>query len=161
MTDKDCHIDISVQDPRWQEFAWLEPCIEQAVHAAISIVGKGAGAELSLALLNNQDMAQLNHTYRGKNAATNVLSFPAQVPGDISLNLLGDIVLAYETVCREAQAADIEISNHVSHLVIHGFLHLLGYDHVDDVEAMQMQALEVQTLARLGVENPYAIREEL
>ncbi len=107
----------------------------------------------------------LNARYRGKDAPTNVLSFPVAGPivgpvvgpdGEGETRPLGDIVLARETVMREAAEQAVDFSHHVTHLIVHGVLHLLGYDHGVDVEAEEMEALEIEILFELGIDNPYA-----
>jgi probable rRNA maturation factor len=98
----------------------------------------------------------LNLKYRGKQKPTNVLSFPAQDPDDpVSTHELGDIVLAYETIATEAKDQHKTIAHHVQHLIIHGFLHLMGYDHEVEEEATVMEGLEIQLLEKLGIANPY------
>lgn len=105
--------------------------------------------ELSIALVDDSQMAELNARYRGKDGPTNVLSFPA------SGALLGDIVLSYETLAREAGERHISFGAHMSHLLIHGFLHLQGYDHQTPADAAIMEALEITALSKLGIDNPY------
>ncbi len=111
--------------------------------------------EVSILLTDDREMRALNRTWRGKDAPTNVLSFPASDdpsrPG-----LLGDVALAYETSQKEADAMGLALADHAAHLVVHGVLHLLGFDHEADQEAARMEALESQALAALGIKNPYA-----
>jgi probable rRNA maturation factor len=116
------------------------------------------GSEACVALSSDADVAQLNATYRGKTTATNVLSFPAAhaFAPVIGRPSLGDLVLAAETVEREAKELGLPRGHHLQHLVVHGLLHLLGYDHETDDEAEEMEALEVRILARLGIDNPFA-----
>jgi probable rRNA maturation factor len=104
------------------------------------------------------EMRDLNRVWRGKDAPTNVLSFPADAKHD--RGFLGDIVLAYETTLREANERDISLADHVSHLVIHGMLHLLGFDHEDDEDAERMERTERIALAAIGVADPYAEADE-
>jgi len=116
------------------------------------------GAAACLALSCDEHVAQLNATYRGKPAPTNVLSFPA--PGNATTNdadarFLGDIVLAGETLSREAKDLGLAFAHHLQHLVVHGLLHLLGYDHETETGAREMEALEVRILGRLGIADPY------
>jgi len=121
---------------------------------------RGRAAELSLVLAGDPLVRSLNRRWRGHDAATNVLSFPA---GDDAVGagplLLGDVVLAYETVAREAQDQGKTLAAHLSHLVAHGVLHLLGWDHESDAEARRMEGLERRILARLGMADPYRLRE--
>ena len=109
--------------------------------------------ELSLAFINDAEIQTLNCDYRGKDTPTNVLSFPDNGPAP----LLGDIVLAFETIQREAAGKSVSLHHHLSHLIIHGFLHLQGYDHETEAEATQMEALEIKALAALNIDNPYEI----
>ncbi len=113
---------------------------------------------VSLALTDDDEMRALNRTWRGKDAATNVLSFPAG-EGIGEPGLLGDVVLAYETTLKEARAQDIALKDHIAHLVVHGVLHLIGFDHMRDEEAERMEAVESAALASLGIADPYAEEE--
>jgi probable rRNA maturation factor len=121
---------------------------------------RGQGAELSLVLGGDPLVRSLNRHWRGRDQATNVLSFPA---GDGASGagpfLLGDVILAYETVAREAASQGKSLAAHLSHLVAHGVLHLLGFDHESDEEAQRMEGLEKRILARLGMADPYRVRE--
>lgn len=111
--------------------------------------------ELSIRLVSETESAELNSTYRGKNAPTNVLSFPFESPIPLTPRLLGDLVLCVAVVEREAAEQNKTLEAHWAHLLVHGCLHLLGYDHLEDDEAEQMEALEVRILQQLGIENPY------
>ncbi len=114
-------------------------------------------AEVSLVFTDDSSVRMLNRQYRGKDRPTNVLSFPAAplVPGRLGPPL-GDIVLARETIASESEAQGLDFANHLTHLIIHGFLHLLGYDHETDEEAAIMERLETAILGRLGIADPYA-----
>jgi probable rRNA maturation factor len=120
--------------------------------------------EVAVRLTDDDDVHRLNRDFRGKDKATNVLSFPQVQPdlleglanSDDGEILLGDIVLARETCTREAEEKGISLADHATHLIVHGTLHLVGYDHLDDVGAAAMEALEVKALASLGIANPYA-----
>ena len=151
-------LDIAVirNDEAWPEN--LDARAEEAVLAALSLAKpkvKGA-AELSILLTNDEEQHELNRQWRGKDSATNVLSFPQIEPFGPVIGLLGDITLARETLVREAEDQGVTFEAHFTHLVVHGFLHILGYDHLTDAEALQMESLETQILASLGVEDPYA-----
>jgi probable rRNA maturation factor len=116
------------------------------------------GGELAIVLTDDSAIRALNRDWRGKDTATNVLSFPAPASPPAEgghPRLLGDIVIAYETTAREAGAEARPFRHHLTHLAVHGFLHLLGHDHVADAEAEAMEALEIAVLARLDVPNPY------
>jgi probable rRNA maturation factor len=117
-------------------------------------VGREGGAEISLLFTDDAEIRRLNRDYRGKNQPTNVLSFP-QNPA-LSGGLLGDVVLAAETVASEAALAEKPLEHHVAHLIVHGFLHLLGYHHEGEEEAEMMEALERAALSRMGIPDPYA-----
>lgn len=116
---------------------------------------KGA-AELSILLTNDEEQHELNQQWRGKDSSTNVLSFPQIEPFGPVVGMLGDITMARETLVREADDLGKSFADHFSHLVVHGFLHILGYDHIDEAEALQMESLEAQILASLGIDDPYA-----
>ncbi|KGJ96158.1 rRNA maturation RNase YbeY [Colwellia psychrerythraea] len=111
--------------------------------------------ELTIRLVNSDESQQLNSQYRGKDKPTNVLSFPFEVPDGIELNLLGDLIICIEVMKQEAQAQNKALFDHWAHLVIHGCLHLLGFDHISDDEALEMESLEVAILSKLGINNPY------
>lgn len=118
---------------------------------------RSADSELTIRLVDNDEACELNNTWRGKDYATNVLSFPADIPeGLLDIPLLGDLVICVAVVEREAAEQGKELAAHWAHLVIHGCLHLLGYDHLDDDEAEEMEDLERKLLAELGYNDPYA-----
>ncbi len=112
-------------------------------------------AEICVLLSNDNQQQLLNKQYRSKDQSTNVLSFPQLEAFTPLSGLLGDIVLARQTIAREAQEQDKSLHNHLSHLVVHGFLHILGYDHQNDTQAKQMEGLETKILRQLGIEDPY------
>jgi probable rRNA maturation factor len=115
--------------------------------------------EATIVLSDDSEMQTMNRTWRGKDASTNVLSFPSGLPAGEAQGEpypLGDVVLAGETVLREADQQGIPVADHVAHLVVHGVLHLLGYDHERDDDAERMEALEIKVLAGLGIADPYA-----
>ncbi|WP_312255294.1 rRNA maturation RNase YbeY [Stutzerimonas nitrititolerans] len=118
---------------------------------------RSADSELTIRLVDEAEGRELNHTWRQKDYATNVLSFPADVPDELlDIPLLGDLVICVPVVAREAAEQGKPLEAHWAHLVIHGCLHLLGYDHIDDAEADEMETLERQLLAELGHPDPYA-----
>ena len=111
--------------------------------------------ELTIRLVNNEESQTLNNQYREKNKPTNVLSFPFEVPEGIELNLLGDLVICIDVMEEEAQAQNKALFDHWAHLVIHGCLHLVGFDHISDTEADEMESIEIIILEKLGINNPY------
>lgn len=131
---------------------------ERAILAALAGARpqvRGA-AEISVLLTDDAEQRELNAQWRGKDSSTNVLSFPQIEPFAPVIGLLGDITLARETLEREAADLGKSLEDHFTHLMVHGFLHILGYDHIDEDEALQMESLETQILAGLGIEDPYA-----
>lgn len=111
--------------------------------------------ELTIRIVDNNESQALNLQYRNKDKPTNVLSFPFEVPEGIELDLLGDLVIAADVVKIEAQEQNKQLQAHWAHMVTHGCLHLLGFDHISDDEAEEMEALEIVKLANLGFKNPY------
>lgn len=151
--------DILVEADGWDDPEPLQALVDRALAAALagSRPPLADGAEVSVVFSDDAHVRSLNRQYRGKDAATDVLSFPAAPIGASELGpLLGDIVLARETIRREAGADGIAFDAHLTHLVIHGFLHLLGYDHEQEADAAAMEALETSILAGLGIADPYA-----
>jgi probable rRNA maturation factor len=149
-------IDVAIEAEEWSALRSPEALASAALGAAIEAgaVSLAAGAEVSIVLCDDAFIADLNRRWREIDKPTNVLAFPAG--GDpATAAVLGDIVIAFETAAREAKEAGISLNDHVAHLLVHGFLHLVGYDHVDDVEAEEMERLEVRTLALLGIADPY------
>lgn len=112
-------------------------------------------AEVTIRIVDNTESQQLNNDYRGKDKPTNVLSFPFEVPDGIELDLLGDLVICKQVVEQEAQEQQKPLTAHWAHMVIHGTLHLLGYDHIIDAEAEEMESLEAEIMLELGFEDPY------
>ena len=112
-------------------------------------------AEVSVYIVDEPESQELNFQYRGKNKPTNVLSFPADIPEEVGISLLGDLVVCAPVVEQEAQEQHKELDAHWAHMVIHGTLHLLGYDHIDDEEAEEMEALETELVTQLKFPEPY------
>tara|TARA_R110001583_G_scaffold2233_30_gene16539 strand:- start:8263 stop:8718 length:456 start_codon:yes stop_codon:yes gene_type:complete len=129
---------------------------QQWVDAALASVTEQE-FELTIRLVNLTESQQLNKQYRQKDKPTNVLSFPFEVPEGIELNLLGDLVICAQVVEQEANNQNKALFDHWAHMVIHGCLHLLGYDHINDADANEMESLEVKILAKLSIANPYDI----
>jgi probable rRNA maturation factor len=112
-------------------------------------------AELTIRISDASESQQLNHEYRGKNKPTNVLSFPFEAPPGIELPLIGDLIICPEVVLQESIEQEKGFHDHFAHMVIHGCLHLMGYDHIDSEEALEMESLEKQLLADLNIDDPY------
>ncbi len=130
--------------------------LQRSAATALAATEAGsADAEISLRLVGEDEMRELNGRYRDRDYATNVLSFPAELPDAVDLPLLGDIVICAPVVRREALAQGKALNAHWDHMLVHGVLHLLGYDHVEDGEAELMESLERRILARLGHADPY------
>jgi probable rRNA maturation factor len=151
----------------WQNEPDAEAVIQRAIAAAAESVDTDVGdAELAVMLTDDPGIRTLNSNWRGIDKPTNVLSFPAlqpegaPKPGDAP-RMLGDIAIAYETTRREADAEGKPFEHHLSHLAIHGFLHLIGYDHENDADAEEMESLETEILEQLGIPDPYADRERM
>lgn len=150
----DFDVEIIEDDGDWSRLDDIDTLIETAARAAAEAVrGRGAPGSVTVALSSDTHVRDLNGRFRGKPKPTNVLSFPAG-PGAPE-GQIGDIVLGLETVMREAEDQDIPLAHHVQHLIVHGVLHLLGYDHETPADAETMEALEISVLSKLGVANPY------
>lgn len=162
------------REPPWPEADW-DALAVRAARAAVEATPHGelatspALVEISVRLTSDGEVQQLNRQYRGKDKPTNVLSFPMIQPdlletvtqnSDDGEALLGDIVLAHGVCAAEAAEKRIGMTDHATHLIVHGTLHLLGYDHLDDREAEAMEAIERDVLAALGIADPYLIRED-
>jgi probable rRNA maturation factor len=159
-------IDIIVEAPQWNAVPGVKPALRRAIGAAASPALAArlgdARSELAIVLTNDEAIRALNRQWRGRDQPTNVLSFPSNTRPDVAIGprVLGDVVIAYETTAHEAQAQGVRFDHHLAHLAVHGFLHLLGYDHESDKEAETMERLEREILARLDVPDPYASRDE-
>ncbi|RBW48340.1 rRNA maturation RNase YbeY [Marinobacter sp. F3R11] len=127
----------------WAQAAWLAP----------------DSSEVTIRIVGIDESQALNHQYRGKDKPTNVLSFPFEAPAGITMPLAGDLVICAPVVEDEAREQHKEPATHWAHMVVHGMLHLQGYDHIDDEDAEAMEALEIRLLAQLGFSNPYTAEE--
>ena len=123
-----------------------------------ALAGQRAEAELSIRIVGEEEMARMNLTYRNKSGPTNVLSFPAELPPGLPVSAIGDLVICAPVVAREAAEQGKSAAAHWAHMVVHGCLHLLGYDHMDESQAQEMEPLETAILAGLGVPDPYMPR---
>ncbi|WP_144393064.1 rRNA maturation RNase YbeY [Pleionea sediminis] len=151
-------LDIEVEDnidgvPEQAEFIrWVRAAIEQSGRSM-------SQAELSIMVVSSKVSQSLNDQYRNKNKPTNVLSFPADIPEYVESPLLGDLVICAPVLEQEAAEQSKALIDHWAHLTIHGCLHLLGFDHIDDSEAEIMESIEIKVLQQLGISNPYLLNE--
>ena len=146
-------IDVMVDSKRWKEPAKVKAVVRRAVAQAAAATRSTTGAELAIVLTDDSAIRALNREWRGIDKATNVLSFPAKEAGPRPH--LGDIVLAFETIEREAKSEHKPLIHHLAHLAVHGFLHLVGYDHERDKDAHQMEQAERDILRQLKIPDPY------
>ncbi|MEO0912434.1 MAG: rRNA maturation RNase YbeY [Pseudomonadota bacterium] len=162
-------VELVIEDERWEAFP-LARLSEEALALALDAAGISRAVEMALLATGDAGIAALNSRFRGKSSATNVLSWPAfdlfpetpgaapsrEIPEDpFGLPSIGDMALAYETVMAESAAGGIPPEHHITHLVLHGSLHLLGYDHETEADATLMEGLEVRALASVGIATPY------
>lgn len=164
--------DILLEDRRWSAMG-LDALAERAFAAVLAHVGIAAPTEISLLACNDARIAALNADFRGKPQPTNVLSWPADEraaaepggvpalprPGPDGMIELGDIAIAHDICAREATEAGRSLADHATHLIVHGVLHLLGYDHDRDADAALMERIEVEILGKLGISDPYRITQ--
>ena len=150
---KEAKIQLVVEEAAWRGHRGLLPRLTRAAKAARKAARIPAKSGFTILLADNATLKALNHDFRGKNKPTNVLSFPSGLPGHA-----GDIALAYGVTKAEAIKAKKRFADHATHLVVHGVLHLAGYDHMTDKDAGVMEPLETRILARLGVADPYEVR---
>lgn len=146
--------DIDLQIASTEETLPTADALTQWVHAALQSQRQ---VELTIRIVDADESQALNLEYRGKDKATNVLSFPFEAPAQIELNLLGDLVICAPVVIREAAEQGKTALAHWAHMVVHGTLHLQGYDHIDEQEATQMEQLEIRILHTLGFDDPYTL----
>ena len=148
---------VTQHNRAWAELGDVQALLERAAAAALAGAGRTLAddCEISVLLADDEALRVLNRDYRGQDRATNVLSFPQ--PQTAGPGMLGDIALAFETVAREAREQGKTLADHASHLMVHGVLHLLGYDHLNDEDALTMETLERCILASIGVADPYGM----
>jgi probable rRNA maturation factor len=159
--DPSLEIEIVRHSAVWDNIEVSDDVLSRAARAAFatSSAGRDEPGEATLVLTDDVEMRELNRTWRGKDSSTNVLSFPAGGPVGEAHGVpspLGDIVLAGETVIEEAKRKGIPAADHATHLVVHGMLHLLGFDHERDADAERMETVETKVLAGLNIADPYA-----
>lgn len=146
-------LDLRIEHDAWNDLPDCEILCQTAADAT------GLSGVVDLLLTDDASMKILNREWRGKHKPTDVLSFPAEAPADglpPEARFLGDIAIGYEITAEDAKAAGKPLSVHLSHLIIHGLLHLVGHDHINDTDAEKMESLEISALKRLGYDNPYA-----
>jgi len=144
----DCDVQYEIEGdlPTEMQFqSWVTAALKQQLE----------DAEVCIRIVSSQESQQLNRTYRDKDKPTNVLSFPFEVPEGVPLNLIGDLVICAEVVTKEACEQNKPIFDHWAHMVVHGCLHLIGFDHINDADAEEMEKLERQILATLDIADPY------
>lgn len=154
-------IDIAIASPLWAQPARLRRLVATCIRETCALAQPKirSGSEVSLLFCDDDQMRTLNRTWRNIDAATNVLSFPAaEFSRAAAKPCLGDIIVAHETVARESEAEAKPFNEHLCHLIVHGFLHLIGYDHVETEQAEVMEAMERAVLARLAIGDPYRSR---
>lgn len=162
-------LDLTLEDERWQD---LEVLSQKAINAVLTHCGLAPElCEVSILGCNDARISELNAEFRGKPTPTNVLSWPAEdlAPDETGQSprlpepdftgeiVLGDVAISYDTCAREAAEANKAMSDHVTHLLVHGTLHLLGYDHIRDPDATLMEGIEVKILGKLGIDDPYKV----
>ncbi|MFN7784098.1 MAG: rRNA maturation RNase YbeY [Lysobacterales bacterium] len=145
-------IDVSYGLPR----AGLPAAGTLRAYAEAALAGRREDGELSVRLVDADEGRALNRDYRDKDYATNVLSFAAELPPGVPLPILGDLVLCAPVIAREAEEQGKPLKHHYAHMLVHGVLHLLGHDHMDEAEAEAMEAIEREVLEGLGIPDPYA-----
>jgi probable rRNA maturation factor len=148
-------IDVVVESDLWSAHPEAEATIRRAIDAAM--LGAGTGGDVAVMLTDDATIRKMNAQWRGIDKPTNVLSFPASESSAVAGELhLGDIAIAYETVAAESAAENKAFADHLAHLAVHGYLHLVGFDHETDAEAARMEQLEIRILSGLGIADPYA-----
>lgn len=135
-----------------------EAQLQQWLESAITLFQPQA--EVTIRIVENEESQQLNRDYRGKDKPTNVLSFPFEAPPGIEIDLLGDLIICKQVVEAEAKEQNKPLSAHWAHMVVHGSLHLLGYDHIEDEEAEEMESIETEIMQKLGFDDPYISEKE-
>ncbi|MCB1650967.1 MAG: rRNA maturation RNase YbeY [Alphaproteobacteria bacterium] len=156
--------DITIACSKWSKKT--EDLAKKTLETALKELNTGIQhIEISLLLTDDAHVQALNRDYRGKDKPTNVLSFPQFTPEELQNEKdfvpLGDIIIAYETIEREAKEQGKSLEDHTTHMLIHSLLHLLGHDHIEDKDAQKMEALEISILQKIGIKNPYETTENM
>lgn len=149
---------IDIADDAWARVTDIAALTERTIQVTLEHVGADRNVEISVLFAGDAEAAKLNAEWRGKDYAPNILSFPASMGQDVpdgEPKPLGDLILAAGTVAREAREQGKPLTSHLTHLIVHGTLHLLGFDHIEDKDARRMEATEIAILAGLGVPDPY------
>ena len=157
--DQSLVLNIQCADPRWSTWTTLEVATQRLLTAMVPLLPEPlSSSAANVRLCDDTEQAVLNQQFRQRDRATNVLSFPSGelTPGPDGIVQLGDISLAFETVLRESNESGIPLADHSTHLILHGLLHLLGYDHETEHEAAEMERLETDILTKIGLADPYA-----
>jgi probable rRNA maturation factor len=149
------HLDVAVGYATSRKGVPASASFRRWVEAALKGARRRKATEVSIRIVDTEEGQALNRQYRGRDYATNVLSFPVELPAGVDLPLIGDLVICAPVVAREAAEQGKKAADHWAHLTIHGILHLLGHDHIDEAEAEAMEGLETRVLAGLGVADPY------
>lgn len=157
MTERTALVDVQYAVDFDERFLPDEVSLTRWLQPAVDAHPDEVRCELTVRYVEESESQALNHEYRGKNASTNVLSFPFEAPPGMDLPLLGDLIISPHVVAREAEAQGKRLEDHFAHMTLHGYLHLLGYDHIEDDEAEAMEGLERKLLATLGIADPYQI----
>lgn len=154
----DVDLQVALESPE-QDTVPSENVLQTWVEAAIGNIKPDA--ELSIRIVEASESQSLNHQYRGKDKPTNVLSFPFEIPEELAgleeISLIGDLVVCHDIVISEAEQQGKPLEHHYAHMIIHGCLHLLGFDHINEDEATEMESLEIDILSHLNIPNPYII----
>ena len=164
-TNPKIDICISMQSHLWDsiDLSIIGECVEQSLQIALKEVNKAPETvqEISIVLANDKFIQELNNTYRETDKPTNVLSFPQTEPDEFEylefIDSLGDIILSYETITKESAEQNKAFEGHLKHLLVHGVLHVLHFDHESEEDAQKMESLEIQILKQMGIKNPYEI----
>jgi len=151
------HAEIVINDPQWNAISDLSDILKKSMHGVNNLFDDADFCPTAIAftLTNDNEIQKLNKDFRNKDKATNVLSFPNGDLDDQGRMHIGDIAMSYDTMAREASDAKITLSDHIAHLSIHGLLHLYGYDHETEEDAIEMESLEIEILEDMGIKNPY------